>query len=371
MYDDIRQAVNDVATSAQKPVESARKVKQTYEDVAKLIDEAVARATTPISVGDDGPLHPPTKYTNAYANKKVSAEPQQPRAPDMSLWERVTAQVNAKLDFVKQKLASIGLYGKEAGEKISSGMKNAAGASEKAAASVKKVGDHAKSAGSGASYLGRMLRSMVVSMLFFRGVSMIFNGVSEGMQNMAQASATANATLSSVSSSFLYLKNSLAAALLPVLQALVPLITTVTNALASLFNMIGAVTSAVFGGAATFVKAKKVQVDYAASLGKTGAAAKKAGQDAKGALASFDELNVIGNQIGGSDAGGGAGDIDPKTMFEEVTVSSKILDAIDKIKEKFDTNGILIINKVIGSLVIFFSLLMLIGTTFNLYTFSY
>ena len=44
---------------------------------------------------------------------------------------------------------------------------------------------------------------------------------------------------------------------------------------------------------------------------------------------------------------------------------------IDKIKEKFDTNGILIINKVIGSLVIFFSLLMLIGTTFNLYTFSY
>ena len=44
---------------------------------------------------------------------------------------------------------------------------------------------------------------------------------------------------------------------------------------------------------------------------------------------------------------------------------------IDKIQEKFDTNGILIINKVIGSLVIFFSLLMLIGTAFNLYTFSY
>ena len=44
---------------------------------------------------------------------------------------------------------------------------------------------------------------------------------------------------------------------------------------------------------------------------------------------------------------------------------------IDKIKEKFDTSGIRIINKVIGSLVIFFSLLMLIGTTFNLYTFSY
>lgn len=336
MYDDIRQAVNDVANSAQKPVESAKKVKQTYEDVAKLIDEAVARATTPISTGDDGPLYSPKKYTNAYANKKVSAEPQQPRAPDLSLWERVTAQINAKLDFVKQKLASIGLYGKEAGDKISSGMKSAANASEKAAASVKKVGDHARSAGSGASYLGRMLKSMVVSMLFFQGVSAVFGGVSEGMQNMAQASSTANATLSSVSSSFLYLKNSLAAALMPALQALVPLITTVTNALASLFNMIGAVTSAVFGGAATFVKAKKVQVDYAASLGKTGAAAKKAGQDAKGALASFDELNVIGNQTGGADAGGGgAGGIDPGTMFEEVSIPEGAQALADKIRTMF------------------------------------
>ena len=42
---------------------------------------------------------------------------------------------------------------------------------------------------------------------------------------------------------------------------------------------------------------------------------------------------------------------------------------IDKIRGKFDENGILIINKVIGSFVIFFSLLMLIGTIFNLYTF--
>lgn len=42
---------------------------------------------------------------------------------------------------------------------------------------------------------------------------------------------------------------------------------------------------------------------------------------------------------------------------------------IDRIRGKFDENGILIINKVIGSLVIFFSLVMLIGTIFNLYTF--
>lgn len=44
---------------------------------------------------------------------------------------------------------------------------------------------------------------------------------------------------------------------------------------------------------------------------------------------------------------------------------------IDKIRGKFDTNGIIIINKIIGSLVIVFSLIMLFGTVFNLYTFHY
>ena len=40
---------------------------------------------------------------------------------------------------------------------------------------------------------------------------------------------------------------------------------------------------------------------------------------------------------------------------------------IDKIRGKFDDNGILIINKVIGSVVILFSIIMLLGTVFNLY----
>ncbi|MBF1626928.1 MAG: LysE family transporter [Prevotella sp.] len=40
---------------------------------------------------------------------------------------------------------------------------------------------------------------------------------------------------------------------------------------------------------------------------------------------------------------------------------------IDRIRGKFDVNGILIINKVIGSIVILFSIIMLLGTVFNLY----
>ncbi len=41
---------------------------------------------------------------------------------------------------------------------------------------------------------------------------------------------------------------------------------------------------------------------------------------------------------------------------------------IDKVRTIFDTSGIIIINKVIGSIVIIFSVIVLFGTMFNLYT---
>lgn len=42
---------------------------------------------------------------------------------------------------------------------------------------------------------------------------------------------------------------------------------------------------------------------------------------------------------------------------------------IDKVRGKFDDNGTIIINRVIGSIVMIFSFVMFIGTVFNLYTF--
>ena len=44
---------------------------------------------------------------------------------------------------------------------------------------------------------------------------------------------------------------------------------------------------------------------------------------------------------------------------------------IDKIRGKFEDNGVIIINKIIGSIVIFFSIIFLIGTVFNLYSIHY
>ena len=44
---------------------------------------------------------------------------------------------------------------------------------------------------------------------------------------------------------------------------------------------------------------------------------------------------------------------------------------VDKIREKFDINGISILNKIIGAVVVIFSLIILVGTVFNLYSIHY
>ena len=44
---------------------------------------------------------------------------------------------------------------------------------------------------------------------------------------------------------------------------------------------------------------------------------------------------------------------------------------VDKIREKFEINGISILNKIIGALVVIFSLIILVGTVFNLYSIHY
>ena len=44
---------------------------------------------------------------------------------------------------------------------------------------------------------------------------------------------------------------------------------------------------------------------------------------------------------------------------------------IDKVRGKFDDNGILIINKIVGCIVMIFSVIMLLGTIFNLYKLPY
>lgn len=156
--------------------------------------------------------------------------------------------------------------------------------------------------------------------------------MAEGLQNLAQFQGGANATntaISSLKSSMGYLKNAWAAAFAPILSVVAPVLATLVDLLSAAANAI-ARFFALLGGKSTYIKATKVQQNYAKSLAGTGGAAKKAADDEKDAakenekaLASFDEINQLNLQkekdSTDSGGGGGGGGISPGSMFEEAS----------------------------------------------------
>ena len=199
--------------------------------------------------------------------------------------------------------------------------------------SMDNAGKSAKGAGKGMSMLGMLGRSILFSFVF-RAIGAVTNAVKEGFQNLAQYSGNVNSTLSSFMSSLLYLKNSFATAFAPVLDFVVPALNAMIDALSNALAWIGQLIAALTGKG-TFVKAVKTQEDYAASIKKTGAAAKQAGKDAQKSLAPFDQLNQLTDKNSSGSSGGGASGTDPSQMFETVQIDSKITSMVGGIKKAF------------------------------------
>lgn len=206
--------------------------------------------------------------------------------------------------------------------------KGLAGKAKSAVTSLKGLSKPADKAAKSILKLSNMFKLMLIRM----AMRAVVQGVKEGMQNLVQYSGDANQAMSELTSSMTYAKNSFAAAFAPILSFVVPAITVLINALATVVGYVNQFFSAL-GGKGTFVRAKKVNQDYAASLKKTGGAAKQAGKDAKKALAPFDDLVQI--QRGGADgsSGGSGGGIDPSQMFETAAIDQGISDFANKLKE--------------------------------------
>lgn len=168
---------------------------------------------------------------------------------------------------------------------------------------------------------GLGIRSVYILINKFR------NAVKEGFRNLAQVSAPVNESLSMLKSSLTQLKNSFATAFAPILTTIAPALTTLINLLSQAATYVG-MFIATLTGASSFTKAIAVQEDYAASLDKTGSAAKKAA----GALAKFDDLDVLSKPTS-SGGGAGAGQVPIADMFEEVPIPDRFKDMAQWIKD--------------------------------------
>lgn len=174
------------------------------------------------------------------------------------------------------------------------------------------------------------LKSMALSLLIFNWISKGFrdmcNGIKEGFKNLVQYSSEYNRSISSLQSANAQLKNSFAAAFAPIVQMIIPYLVQLIGYVTTAMNTI-AQFIAILSGASTWTKATAIQKNYAASLKGTASAAKKAA----GALASFDEIEVLSKKDNSGSAAGGA---DPSQMFEKVPVDPKFKEWLDSILNK-------------------------------------
>ncbi len=191
----------------------------------------------------------------------------------------------------------------------------------------KSTGDFQKNLGKTSVSFKKMLSYAFGIRSLFALFNRIRSAVTDGMKNLVQYSGSTNSTVSGLMGSLTQLKNALATAFAPILTAVAPALNYLISLLTTAATAVGQFFSALTGQS-TFVKATKVQENYADSLKKTGSAAKKAEKS----LASFDTIEQIGSKS--SDSGGGGGSsANPKDMFTTEQISSSIKEMADKIRQ--------------------------------------
>ncbi|WP_321028183.1 hypothetical protein [Eisenbergiella tayi] len=184
-----------------------------------------------------------------------------------------------------------------------------------------------RSSGSSAGNFGDRLLGLVKSVFVFNVISKAFqsmvSGVQDSTKKFTQYSSSFNGNISALVNALSTLKNAIAGAFAPILSIAIPylvqLINYVTMAVNAVAQLIAALT-----GASTWSKAVQQNKDYASSLDKVGGSAKKTA----GALAKFDDLDVLQKQDSGGGGGAGAGN-----LWEEVPVSDATKGLADKIKK--------------------------------------
>lgn len=148
-----------------------------------------------------------------------------------------------------------------------------------------------------ASFRNRLM-SIVSGALVFNLISAGLRKTTEWMGSAALSSATLRAALGN-------LQGAASTVAAPLLQALLPALTAIANAAATAFYYIAQLVAFLTG------KSIGASKSAAKAMGKYAKAAKSAGSAADGALAKFDELDVLDKNSGG----GGAGAITPNYDF--------------------------------------------------------
>lgn len=181
--------------------------------------------------------------------------------------------------------------------------------------------------------------------IMYRGIRTIIKEIGDafktGINNLYQWSKALNDTFSvsmdAAATALQYFKNSIGAAVSPLIMQLVPVLDAVIDRVVNMINIINELFSAL-GGSGVYTRAVKATAEYAEATGN-------AAEKIKPFLASFDEINRIEDS---NSRKAGAASIDFTNMFEKAEIDKEIRDFTAKIKAALDDDSWDSLGKLVG-----------------------
>lgn len=193
-------------------------------------------------------------------------------------------------------------------------------------------------------HLKYALATVITYGSIYRIMSLFKNGLTDGLDNLYQYSLiTGNQFATSMdraATSLLYLKNSIAAAAAPLINALAPALDFVVDKVVTLLNRFNQLVSAL-SGKTTYTKAVKQQTKYAEAVKDTSDAeddAKKKADELKRSLTSFDEIHALDDNSNSDSSSNKKNDSgteipDYSGMFTEEKIDGGISDFAKNLKD--------------------------------------
>ena len=214
-----------------------------------------------------------------------------------------------------------------------------------AAAPFKKIGDGVQKATGKLGQLFSAFKRIAMYRLLRSAIKAITDAMKEGTNNAYQYSKALGGVfaknMDSLATSALYLKNSLGAMVMPLINAVTPAINFIIDKFVDLLNVINMVIARL-SGASTWTKALK----YPTTFGDEAKNASGALKELKATILGIDEINPL-NDNSNNGSGSGGSSMDYSKMFEDVPLEdaeNTFGKLLDPFKEAWEQKGQGVIN---------------------------
>lgn len=215
-------------------------------------------------------------------------------------WDRLDAKAKRYAEQINEAQVRLDVEKETAGN-LAQAVLKAAEETGEASRNAEKMNAAVKKAAKSAEAFGKRIKSVVQGALVFTVITQGLSKLRDWMSDVVSVNSTASASIAK-------LKGALLTMVQPLVQIIIPAFTALVKVLTAVVSVIANVVSSLFGSTAKeSAGAAKSLNDQKNALQGVGSAAKSAGKH----LASFDEINKLSGESGGSSSA----DIAPDFSF--------------------------------------------------------